>query len=254
MKSYETTQKEFLKSEDVSFVANTDLEFYLRIPKSALPEIDPNSEYIATKHDSNYWYCITETTDDFVTKGLDIRDAEKNASKGIFTRFFAKIKANEVQFCKALNAFRLLKKSCEEKQKLEGQEYSFQLNETMVEVNREVLIKKFLEVAKRETNSFVEDEVHSKDNIIYLLMDPRTSDMEKRQLDFDTWVQFVGSIFYVGEGKKGRPIQHIYNASLVDSDDAETAAKKLQVILSIQEDGETVRCLKAFKNLTKWRI
>lgn len=120
-----------------------------------------------------------------------------------------------------------------------------------------------------------------KTSFIYFLIDPRISDnlpLNYRNMPKElVWQTFLGSIFYVGKGKRSRPYQHLYDAIKFFSRECDdesialrlkqslridavfsrknekigksTNSKKIANIIDIWKSNKGVVCVHAFNNI-----
>ncbi|XP_053324183.1 ankyrin repeat and LEM domain-containing protein 1 [Spea bombifrons] len=91
-----------------------------------------------------------------------------------------------------------------------------------------------------------------KSSFNYLLMDPRvTQNLPARYHSLsenECFRTFIGSVFYVGKGKRSRPYCHLYEALTHYNDSNKQACPKVQHIVDIWKSGLGVISLHCFQN------
>ncbi|EGI61437.1 PREDICTED: uncharacterized protein LOC105149907 isoform X1 [Acromyrmex echinatior] len=93
----------------------------------------------------------------------------------------------------------------------------------------------------------------SKTSFTYLLLDPRiTQDLPNRSVhltESEVWSIFLNAIFYIGKGKRSRPLAHLYDAFKTWVGGGNSTNRKINCILNIWDNDCGVICLHVFQNI-----
>ncbi|XP_018344368.1 PREDICTED: uncharacterized protein LOC108749870 [Trachymyrmex septentrionalis] len=93
----------------------------------------------------------------------------------------------------------------------------------------------------------------SKTSFTYLLLDPRiTQDLPNRSVhlaESEVWSIFLNAIFYIGKGKRSRPLAHLYDAFKTWVGGGNSTNRKINCILNIWDSDCGVICLHIFQNI-----
>ncbi|KYM77846.1 Ankyrin repeat and LEM domain-containing protein 1 [Atta colombica] len=93
----------------------------------------------------------------------------------------------------------------------------------------------------------------SKTSFTYLLLDPRiTQDLPNRSVhltESEIWSIFLNAVFYIGKGKRSRPLAHLYDAFKTWVGGDNSTNRKINCILNIWDSDCGVICLHIFQNI-----